>query len=215
MLRLPHLLDDGLRRLPPADRGQLEDRAHHYEGGVARNYATYNPQVARDDIFLLGLRGPTEGGKIAPVRSSSALVLSSTNSNRERIYVQQPPISASGFSSQAMNPHYPHTERKTETKTCSDCHLSKAGDNNAIMAQTLGYGTQFMNFVGFNAWVGTEAEVVAVQVTEWDEPQAVIGSYLQRYAYPEWSAEHRARGLALPTAHSHRAGTSALPAAAR
>ncbi len=29
--------------------------AHRYEGGVARNYATYNPQVARDDIFMLGL----------------------------------------------------------------------------------------------------------------------------------------------------------------
>ncbi len=42
------------------------------------------------------------------------------------IYVQQAPIAASGFSSQAFNPHYPHTERKTETKTCTDCHLSAA-----------------------------------------------------------------------------------------
>ena len=31
---------------------------HHYEGGATRNYATYNPQVARDDIFQLGLSGP-------------------------------------------------------------------------------------------------------------------------------------------------------------
>ena len=114
---------------------------HRYEGGETRNFATYNPQVLREDIFMLGWRGPSEGGKMAPVRSSSALVLSSTNSNRERIYIQQPPISASGYSSQAMNPHYPHTERKTETKTCSDCHLAKEGDNNAIIAQTLGYGT--------------------------------------------------------------------------
>ncbi len=121
---------------------------HHYEGGETRNYATYNPQVARDDMFLLGRRGAAKGGKIAPVRSSSALVLSSTNSNRERIYIQQPPVAASGFSSQAFNPHYPHTERKTETKTCSDCHLSAAGDNNAIMAQLLMLGTNFVNFVG-------------------------------------------------------------------
>ena len=98
---------------------------HHYEGGETRNYATYNPQVARDDMFLLGRREPAAGGKIAPVRSTSALVLSSTNSSRERIYIQQPPIAASGYSSQAFNPHYPHTERKTETKTCTDCHLSK------------------------------------------------------------------------------------------
>lgn len=176
----------------PIEANWKTDR-HRYEGGTTRNYATYNPQVLREDIFMLGLRGPSEGGKIAPVRSSSALLLSSTNSNRERIYIQQPPIAASGYSSQAMNAHYPHTERKTETKTCSDCHLSKEGDNNAIVAQTLGYGTQFINFTGFNAWIGTAQGVAAVQVTEWDEPQAVIGSYLHRYAYPKWNAEHIGR----------------------
>ncbi len=98
---------------------------HHYEGGETRNYATYNPQVARDDMFQLGRHATAKGDRIAPVRSSSALVLSSTNINREHIYVQQPPISASGFSSQAFAPHYPHTVRKTETKTCSDCHVSR------------------------------------------------------------------------------------------
>jgi hypothetical protein len=181
---------------------------NHYEGGETRNYATYNPQVARDDIFMLGRRGPTEGGKIAPVRSSSGLVLSSTNANRERIYVQQPPISASGYSSQAMNPHYPHTERKTETKTCSDCHLAKGGDNNAIVAQTLGYGTQFINFVGFHAYVGTRGSVTAVQVTEWDEPQAVIGSYLHRYAYPQWYDDHQKRKRRLPNAEVKSSGVA-------
>ncbi|MEQ1801631.1 MAG: hypothetical protein ABL989_06900 [Gammaproteobacteria bacterium] len=179
---------------------------HRPEGGTSRNYATYNPQVAREEIFMLGRRGPAEGFKVAPVRSSSALVLSSTNANRERIYVQQPPVAASGYSSQAMNPHYPHTERKTETKTCSDCHLSAAGDNNAILAQTLGQGTQFINFLGLNAWVGEERAVSAVQVTEWDEPQAVIGSYLQRYAYPDFYAAHEKRGRELPVLESHRAG---------
>ncbi len=83
-------------------------------------------------------------------------MLSSTNINREHIYIQQPPISASGFSSQAFAPHYPHTERKTETKTCTDCHVSAANDNNAIMAQLLLQGTNFVNFVGYNAWVGEE-----------------------------------------------------------
>jgi len=175
----------------------------HYEGGETRNYATYNPQVARDDMFQLGRHGPVKGGRIAPVRSSSALVLSSTNTNRERIYIQQPPIAASGFSSQAFAPHYPHTERTTETKTCSDCHVSQANDNNAAMAQLLLQGTNFVNFVGFNAWVGAERHVEAVQVTEWDEPQAVIGSYLHRYAYPEWFAQHEERHLRLPEAHDH------------
>ena len=173
----------------------------HYEGGETRNYATYNPQVVRDDVFMLGRAGSVKGSRITPVRSSSALVLSSTNINRERIYAQQAPISASGFSSQAFAPHYPHTERKTETKTCSDCHLSRANDNNAIMAQLLLQGTNFVNFVGFNAWVGAERHVAAVQVTEWDEPQAVIGSYLQRYAYPDFFAAHQAKSRELAVEH--------------
>jgi hypothetical protein len=175
----------------------------HYEGGTSRNYATYNPQVARDDVFQLGRHGPVKGSRIAPIRSSSALLLSSTNSNRERIYIQQPPTAASGFSSQAFAPHYPHTERKTETKGCNDCHLSAANDNNAIMAQLLLHGTGFVNFIGFNAWLGEERHVEAVQVTEWEEPQAVIGSYLHRYAYPDWHAQHEKRGGELQEAHAH------------
>jgi hypothetical protein len=179
---------------------------HHYEGGETRNFATYNPQVARDDMFLLGRREPAAGGKIAPVRSTSALVLSSTNSSRERIYVQQPPIAASGYSSQAFNPHYPHTERKTETKTCTDCHLSKDNDNNAIMAQLLALGTNFVNFVGYTAYVGGDGEVSGVTVTEWDEPQAVLGSYLHKYAYPDWFAKHQKNGRQLERGYSHNAG---------
>jgi len=175
----------------------------HYEGGETRNYASYNPQVARDDMFQLGVAGPVKGSKITPVRSSSALVLSSVNSNREKIYIQQPPIAASGFSSQAFAPHYPHTERKEETKTCSDCHVSRANDNNAIMAQLLLQGTNFVNFVGYNAWIGEAGHVEAANVTEWDEPQAVKGSYLQRYAYPDWYEQHKARQMELTETHSH------------
>src|SRR5688500_6466754 len=71
------------------------------------------------------------------------------------------------------------------------------------MAQLLLQGTNFVNFVGFNAWVGAERHVEAVQVTEWDEPQAVIGSYLHRHAYPDWYADHGKRGARLPEAHNH------------
>ena len=176
----------------------------HYEGGETRNYATYNPQVVRDQMFMLGKRGPANDSKIAPVRSSSALVLSSTNANRERIYVQQPPISASGYSSQAMNPHFPHTARKTETKTCSNCHLTKDGGNNAWMAQLLLQGTNFVNFVGFHTYAGLQDGIVAAQVTEWEEPQAVIGSYLHRYAYPNNYRQHVDSGRELQIAFEYR-----------
>jgi hypothetical protein len=180
----------------------------HFEGGNTRNYATYNPQVARDDVFMLGKHGEAKGFKIAPMRSSSALVLSSTNSNRERIYIQQAPISGAGYSSQAMAPHYPHTERRTETKTCTDCHLSADGDNNAIMAQLLGQGTRFMDFLGFNAWVGGDGEISAVRVTEWEEPQAVVGSFLHSKAYPDFYAKHEQAGRQLSEGYSHRAGVA-------
>jgi len=176
---------------------------HHFEGGTSRNYATYNPQVSRDDMFFLGKNSTVKGNIIAPVRSSSALILSSTNINREHIYIQQPPIAASGFSSQAFAPHYPHTERTVETKTCEDCHVSTKDDNNAIMAQLLLLGTNFPNFVGYNAWLGEKSGVEAVQVTEWDEPQAVIGSYLHRYAYPDWWKRHQDNGQELQEAHHH------------
>lgn len=181
-------------------------RRHHYDYDETRNFATYNPQIARDQMFQLGRHGPAKGGRIAPVRSSSALVLSSRNANRELIYIQQPPVSASGFSSQAFAPHYPHTERKEETKTCTDCHLSQDNDNNAIMAQLLLHGTGYVDFVGYNAWLGTGDAVTAVRVTEWDEPQAVIGSYLHRYAYPDWYRQHEEAGRVLDYVQEHRAG---------
>ena len=74
------------------------------------------------------------------------------------------------------------------------------------MAQLLLHGTNFVNFVGYNAWVGEAGEIEAVRVTEWDEPQAVIGSYLHRYAYPDYYAEHLKHGRRLQHAQQHAAG---------
>jgi hypothetical protein len=177
---------------------------NHFEGEETRNWATYNPQVARDDQFILGIHGTVKRGGddkilVAPVRSSSALILSSENTNRERIYVQQPPISSAGFSSQAFAPHFPHTVRAAETKRCTDCHVSKNNDNNAWMQQVLGHGTNFPNFIGQHAWVGEGAEgFEAVAVAEWEEPQAVIGSYLHKMAYPDFFRQHVKNGREIP-----------------
>jgi len=65
------------------------------------------------------------------------------------------------------------------------------------MSQLLLLGTNFVNFIGYHAYVGRGSGVEAIQVGEWNEPQAVIGSYLHRYAYPKWYAEHQERGRAL------------------
>lgn len=182
----------------------VKSDVQHYEGGTTRNYASYNPQVIRTDAYMLGINGQGKGNRIAPIRSSSALVLSSTNANRQRFYVQQPPISAPGFSSQAFNPHVPHTVRGRETKACTDCHVSEAGDNNAWMAQLLTQGTGFVNFMGRFAWVGLGGEgLEAVAVTEWEEPQAVIGSYLHRLAYPDFFRRHQERKQELKESYHH------------
>ncbi len=181
-----------------------KQKSKHYDGKTTRNWASYNPQVARDDVYQLGIHGPSKGHMIYPVRSSSALVLSSTDINRQKIYIQQPPTAASGYSAQALAPHFPHTVRKTETKDCEDCHISKKNDNNAIMAQLFILGTNFMGFMGHEAYVATgEAGLEAVTVTEWDEPQAVIGSYLHKYAYPDFYKKHLAQGMELAESHAH------------
>jgi len=181
-----------------------KQKSKHYDGKETRNWASYNPQVARDDMFQIGRHGDAKDNKIVPVRSSSALVLSSTDINRQKIYVQQPPTAASGHSSQAFAPHFPHTVRTTETKDCVDCHVSEDNDNNAIMAQLLLFGTNFVNFMGYHAYVATGEEgLEAIQVTEWDEPQAVIGSYLHKYAYPDYYNSHQKNKLELKTSHVH------------
>src|ERR1700761_3161360 len=51
-------------------------------------------------------------------------------------------------------------------------------------------GTNFVNFVGMHTWTGLEGGIEAVRVTEWNEPQAVFGSYLQKYAYPDFYKLH-------------------------
>ncbi len=185
----------------------VKSKVQHYEGETTRNFSSYNPQVVRTDVFMLGKYGPIKGEKIAPVRSSSALVLSSTNANRQRFYMQQPPISTPGYSSQAFNPHVPHTVRTQETKTCNDCHLGEENNNNAWLAQLLLQGTGFVNFVGRFAWVGLgDHGFEAVAVTEWDEPQAVLGSYLHKIAYPDFFRRHQERDLELEVAHHHPGG---------
>src|SRR6266478_203655 len=156
----------------------------HNEGGNSRNFTTYDYQVLRDDVFMLGRDGTVTGNRIAPVRSSSAVLVSSRNQNREWIYSQQQTVSAEGFSGQTFNTHVPHTVRATETKTCSDCHVSRNNDNNAWMAQLLLQGTNFVNFMGRYVYVASGDALQAVVATERSEPQAVIGSTLHRIAYP-------------------------------
>ncbi|MGQ0735151.1 MAG: hypothetical protein ACT4QD_16050 [Acidobacteriota bacterium] len=176
----------------------------HNEIKNTRNWTQYNFQVLRDDVYMLGKDGTVAGSRISPVRSSSAVVVSSQDLNRQWIYYQQQTVSSEGYSGQAFNTHVPHTVRATETKTCTDCHVSATGDNNAVMSQLLLLGTNFVNFMGRFVYVATgEDGVTAIEVTEMEEPQAVIGSDLHRLAYPEAYAAHQKRGQKLTTSEHH------------
>ena len=68
--------------------------------------------MLRDDVYMLGKDGSVIGGRISPVRSSSAVVVSSQDGNRQTIYGQQQTVSAEGYAGQAFNTHVPHTVRR-------------------------------------------------------------------------------------------------------
>ncbi len=167
----------------------------HNEGDETQVYASYNPQVLRTDGFMLGIDGTIQGHKIAPVRSSSAVALSVQNGTRGWVVNQAPTVSSAGYNGNAFNTHVPHTVRAAETKQCTDCHVSRDGDNNAWMASVLMQGTNQVNFMGRYIYVAQGGGgISAVAVTERDEPQAVYGSHLQSIAYPSNYAAHVARG---------------------
>jgi hypothetical protein len=160
---------------------------------------------------MLGKDGTVTGHRIAPTRSTCAILVGSQNQNREWLYSQQQTVSAEGYSGHAFSTYVPHTVSTSETKVCTDCHVSKANDNNAIMAQLLMQGTNFVNFIGRFAWVATGKHGIhAVVVTERDEPQAVIGSSLHKIAYPEEYKKHVKRGDRLTEAYEHSTHHEAL-----
>ncbi len=187
----------------------------HNEGLTTRNWTSYDFQVLRDDVYSLAIDGTVTGHRVAPVRSACAVLVSSQNNDRDWIYYQQQTISAEGFSGQAFSTFVPHTVRSKETKGCTDCHVSKAGDNNAWMTQLMLLGTNYMNFMGRYIYVATGKKgYEAVAVTEHDEPPAVIGSDLQKLAYPDDYKKHLASHNELKEAYGH-AGSEVLDVQAR
>jgi hypothetical protein len=176
----------------------------HNEGLTTRNWTSYDFQVLRDDGFMLGIDGTVTGHRVAPVRSSCAVVVSSQNQNRDWIYYMQQTVSAEGFSGTAFSTFVPHTVRAKETRACDDCHISDRNDNNAWMAQVLLQGTNLLNLMGRYVYIADGAKGFdAVAVAEHDEPPAIIGSYLQRVAYPQDFKQHVARDRQLKEAYHH------------
>jgi hypothetical protein len=185
----------------------------HNEGLLTRNYTSYNFQVLRDDAYFLGVDGTVTGHRIAPARSSCAVLVSSQNANRDWLYYEQQTVSAEGFSGQAFSTFVPHTVRARETRECSDCHVSSANENNAWMAQLLLQGGNFMNFMGRYIYVATgDKGFEAIAVAEHDEPEAIYGSDLQRVAYPADFKKFVAHNRQLSPAAAHEGNVEDIQA---
>jgi hypothetical protein len=178
----------------------------------AGNLVSANRQTVRADTFMLGVDADVTGNRVAPARSACAVLASAQDAGGEWVRSQRQAKSAAGFSGTAFSTHVPHTVRKRETKNCTDCHPSRTGDNNALLAQLLMQGTGFMNFMYRWVFVGTDSGIEAVVVTERDEPQAVIGSTLHRIAFPDAYGRHQENRQWLQTGyrfHVRRASTRA------
>ena len=111
--------------------------------------------MLRDDVYMLG---QGRHGRRRPHLAGAVV-----ERGRGQLAGSQPAVDllpaadgvGEGYSGQAFNTHVPHTVRTTETKTCTDCHVSANGDNNAVMAQLLLHGTNFVNFMGRFVYVAT------------------------------------------------------------
>ncbi|MHC4547850.1 MAG: hypothetical protein ACYTEZ_03655 [Planctomycetota bacterium] len=130
-------------------------------------HTSWTASWRRADAYMLGIAGDAAGNRVAPARAGPGGSRGIT------------------FSIRAA-----HTVRRTETRRCTDCHPSRARDNNALMAQLLMQGTGFLNSMGGRVYVGTERGIEAVVVAERDEPRAVIGSTLHRVAFPDRHKQH-------------------------
>jgi hypothetical protein len=181
----------------------------HEEGDITQVYPSYNPQILRTDGYMLGIDGSVQEHKVMPVRSSSAVTVSITNGQRDIILNPAPTISSGGFNGNAFNTHPPHTVRATETKGCTDCHVSKDGDNNAWVGGVLMLGSNQVNFQGRFLYAAEgKGGLSATLVAEETEPQAVMGGHLHQVAYPDWYAKHQSRGGRLKENYAHRGSTA-------
>lgn len=177
----------------------------HNEGLMTRNWTSYDFQVLRTDVYMLGIDGTVTGNRVAPVRSACAVVVSSQNANRDWLYRTQQTISAPGFSGEAFSTYVPHTvSGRRTTKQCTDCHVATRENNNAWMAQILIQGTNFLNFMGRFAYVGIgKGGFEAIPISEQQQPPAIYGSDLDHIAYPSNYKKFVQHGRRLRTAYRH------------
>ena len=144
LLRLPHVVDARAASAATCSMKANEQasRCCTTRAATSRNWTTYNFQTLRDDVFMLGrtARSPATASRrrARPARCSSARRTSTASGSTRSSRRSRP----RGFSGQAFSTFVPHTVRATETKHCTDCHVSRPSDNNAWMAHAADAGHQ-------------------------------------------------------------------------
>ena len=131
---------------PGADPNQKRDMLHKRGEQDAQLDAVQLPGAARRHLHAGQGRQRGRRQDIA-VRSSSAVVVSSQDLNAVVFTTSTDGVVRRLCRTGVQYPRPAHGA-PTETKKCTDCHPSAAGDNNAVMAQLLTAGHQLTNFMG-------------------------------------------------------------------
>ena len=200
LLRLPHVVDAQLFRLPPVDDAPTSKHAHAAQRRAddAQLDLVQLPGAARRRLHAgRGRHGDRTS------RRAGALVVRDSGEFAEpesRVALQH---AADGFGRRLQRAGVQHVRaahgaRARKPRACTDCHVSAARDNNAWMSMLLLQGTNLLNFMGRYVYVAAGNKGFdAVVTAEHDEPR---GRHRQRSA---------AHGLSrrLPQARRARART--------
>ena len=213
MLHLPHLVDDELRRLPPADRSQLEDRA-------ASLRRRRNPQLrdlqpagrARPDVHDRqaepGERRQDRAGALV-FRARAVIDQCQPRTHLRAAAADRGQRLQFTGDESALSAHGAQ-DRNEDLHRLSPVRGGRQQRHDGAAAVA---GHELRQLRRLHSYVGRENGVAAAQVTEWDEPQAVIGSYLHRYAYPDNYRRHLDNDQELQTGYEYH-DKNGLPAAA-
>jgi len=177
----------------------------HNEGDVTRNIVSYNFQTLREDVYMLARDGDVTCNRIGPARSSCAVHVGSYNGLRESIYVQQQTISGCGQSGIAFSTNVPHTVRGKDGRRRAATATSPPRTTTTpswLSSSCTATGLSELHRPIHLVAAGKHG-LEAVEVTERDEPQAVIGSSLHKLAFPDHFEEHEKRHHKLEISHEH------------
>ncbi len=188
LVHLPHLVDHELRQLPSAEFGRTGKPSGINTKAASR--ATSPPTIRRSRATTCSSSACTARSRITRSRRCARprpLSCPRPISIVRKSTWQQPPISAAELFLRRLSRRTIRTlSARPKPRECEDCHLSRGQRQQCDHGAALHLRHQFIDFIGYTPGSANRARSVRCRSPRWDEPQAVIGSYLHRYAYPDW-----------------------------